>query len=249
MMFFFKKPKVVLDCFTYSEAVAMAAPIQKASAYLPEWWKNLSGQYYEDNNKLLVRTTSKLCPGIIDYYTNSIALPTWCEFKIAPNPDGSYSWVFPDQETTAIVHPIAQYEGFVDRHEFGHIKIESPWIFMCKENINWMWSQPTYNFGTNMDKIFILPGVNNYSQNVTVSVNMMINVKQPSLIEVGVNEPLVHITPLTERQVEIKRHVITEQEFDRLRKLNRRTTFVNSSKKTAKLREENKECPYTGGSK
>lgn len=249
MIFFFKKPKIVLDCFTDSEAIAMTAPIEKASAYLPEWWKRLDRYYYIDESRLSPRQTSKTCPGIIDYYTTAIALPSWCEFKIETHADGSYNWMFSDHETKAVDHPTEQYAGFVKRNEFGHVKIESPWLFRCKEDINWMWSQPTYNFGSTMDKLFILPGITNYLKTGAVNVNLMVNLREPSLIEVGVNEPLVHITPLTEKQVEIKRHVIDRAELEALSRLDRRTTFLNSAKRTAKAREEHKGCPYTGGFK
>ena len=39
MFFWFKKPKVILECFTTEEIVYEHAKIDSAVKFFPDWWK------------------------------------------------------------------------------------------------------------------------------------------------------------------------------------------------------------------
>ena len=75
MFHFFKKNKVVVDCFTNIPAVYDNCKINYGAHYFPDWWKE-TPKYIDNNN------TIKSCRGFIDYYKTGLVIPSWFEADI-----------------------------------------------------------------------------------------------------------------------------------------------------------------------
>ena len=61
-MFFIKRSKIVVDCFTHSLNAYDLFPIAKATEYYPDWWKATPNSHLVDN--LFHKATIKSCSGL-----------------------------------------------------------------------------------------------------------------------------------------------------------------------------------------
>jgi hypothetical protein len=241
-MFFFKKSKIVIDCFTLSETIAKTSPIDLAIKYMPDWWKQLPNTF-EAEGTFWPSATMRSCTGVVDYYKKSIALPLWSDLAIAVQ-DKQIFWQFADQNTFATSHPPQQYGYNWPLNEFQHLKIDTPWIFRTKEDISWVWSCPTYNI-QHLNDYTLMPGITNFSHIGTPNINLMLNVKEDKKYILPVNHVMAHLTPLTEKKIEVVRHVIDPKEYDKINKdTHSRISFLNSYLKTKQLTEKHSKCPF-----
>jgi hypothetical protein len=213
--FFIKKKPLVLDCFTYSSHAYDYAKIDDASKYIPDWWKNTP-----KINEKTQEATIKSCHGFTEFFNRGIVIPSWfeLELKIENKELKTWQWNCSSSDfTTSDSHTNSQFDFFAN--EFGHnIKITSPWLFKMKENIQFVWSQPTWNMRNNLFKMSILPGVINFKTQYATHINYLVENKdyeQICLIEPMT--PLVILHALTEKNIVIKNHLISSEEFIRQR--------------------------------
>jgi hypothetical protein len=235
MIFKFPKKKIVLDCFTYSEAVAIRTPISPASQHMPEWWKELP----RTETSLTLKRNMKRCSGLIDYYKASIAIPLWSDLAISVEGQ-EYSWQFADMSSSANIHPAYQRGTWLPESEYGHVKLESPWLLTEKEGINWVWTQPVYGFDA-PDRVIAPPAILNFYYQNTASVNLMLGFHRQGKFILPVGLPMAFITPMSDRKVDVKIHVVTKEQF--FSKKLSCVVFDNSYWKTVKLIDAQK-CPF-----
>lgn len=241
MIFRFPQKKIVLDCFTDNSSVIELAPVLPAVKLIPDWWKNLPQSMF-DEETLNGVTTMKNCVGMVDYYAKSIAIPMWCDVSIKINKNKTYNWQFADRISKAEVHNIEeQAKGFLPEH--GHLKLVSPWLFKTKENINWVWSHPTYNYANNAD-ITSLPAISNYYHQNGSNINMMINLNSAKTIVIPHLTPVALLTPMSDRKVEVVRHLVSTEEFQKITNRNTTITFINKYKKIIKTKKQLGNCPF-----
>jgi len=175
MIFKFPKKKLVLDCFTFNELILQTAPIASAAKHIPDWWRKLPNGVPHPDGFFPV-ATMKNCIGMVDYYRHSVAMPIWTDLKIKVDGE-NYFWQFSDFTTTAHVHEIGkQATGFCPSH--GHIKILSPWHIKTKEDVNWVWSQPTYSFEESLFDLKVLPGMFNFYFQHSSNINILVPLNQ-----------------------------------------------------------------------
>ena len=81
MIFFFKKKKKVIDCFTSNQMVYEQFPIAKANEYIPDWYKKLNATYSTNvpNTLREKAATVKRCPGISNLFNEGFILPLWSD--------------------------------------------------------------------------------------------------------------------------------------------------------------------------
>lgn len=224
MIFLFKPRKIILDCFTKSHILNKLAPIDYAVKFYPKWWKDLPNDY--DHNFIKAPTMRK-CMGLIDYYKHSICIPMWNEIAVNVDKNRNYNWQFADFNSTATVHDAKQRGSYMPSNNYGHIKLESPWKIKTKEDINWVWSQPTYNFDAPENAV-VLPGVINFKHQHASNINFMFDITEPKTFYIETNQPMAFITPMDERKVVLKRHVVDDKEFSKLWDSYGRSSFLNS---------------------
>jgi len=233
----FKKKEIVLDCFTADAFVYDNAKINYANKFIPDWWKDTPPVVQGDR-------TIRNCRGIIDFYSTGIVIPSWFEMQY----DGVDNYLTSCTVDTSGSHPNHQYEGFVG--DGKNMKLHSPWVFRCNRNINFTWTQPTWNNRDSIDRYTILPAVVNYKYQFHTNISLfMTNKDQKKGTVIEPLTPLVILHPMTEEKVIIKNHLVDEREYERITGINK--IFIgfdslneqNKRKKFIK-RVDELNCPY-----
>jgi|688.fasta_scaffold05264_6 hypothetical protein len=244
MIFLFPKREIVLDCFIAEEAIAKRAPIEKSMKYIPDWWKELPKEYYIGNN-FFPSPTMKHCAGMVDYYRNSVTIPLWSDLALRGFAGGGCDWQFADGNSRIESHPVEQRANFLSNGNYTHVKLLNPWQLRTDESIKWVWSQPTYNF-VDPEHFFVLPGSLDFSKQHQAHINLMLNVTVEKQLLIKLGQPMVHITPMSDRKVKVVRHVIPKAEYEHMFIL-RPSKFINSYNVANKLASKFSTCPFKKG--
>lgn len=231
-MFWFKRKKIIIDCFTTDPFAYEYTKISPASQYVPEWWKKLPLQ--NKDKQEYVSGTMKHCRGFTNLFGNSFVIPFWgfAEIDVSDDSTKLFEWnsnynFVEDKLDSVIVHPSKQYEGFVDSNKFFHIKITSPWFLKSKDSVEFMVHDPLWN-RSDLTSYSVLPGVLDFKYQHSTNVNLMIEFKQQSRkINFSHSDVVCMLTPLSEREVVLNHHLIDKGD---LRKINHASRFYNIGK-------------------
>lgn len=239
MLFKFKEKPVVLNCYTNSPVLHDLFCIQKATNFYPEFWKELDKSIYSEN-QIAPASTLKSCSGFIDYYKHGFVMPLWSDFVVKVNSDGKYFWEFADETTTGVVHPYVQRKGFLEN--YGHIKIRNPWFISCDEDIKWSCTFPSWN-NQNLINFVVPPSVLEFKYQNSLNCNLFFPIPQKTTIyEINCGQPIIHLLPLTNREVIIKNNLVSDSEISNLNKYKKAFSFNGWHLKKRKL--NGKGCPF-----
>jgi hypothetical protein len=246
MFFFFKKKPVYLDCFT-THTGAFHAPVDYSYRFYPDWWKLLEKTVTdEEYGDLGVENpTMKNCVGFIDFFKNSITVPMWSDFslRLGTKYRPGYNWKFADDFSRIEVHKPMQWGSFFPENKYLHGKFVSPWKFKCKENIYFQKCGPFYNI-LNPHLIMFPPGLLEFKYQAAVNVNfLLVPQNEECNMFMKYYDPLVHFTPLTERPVKLKIHLVSHEEYEKIG-----LTFVSFNRNYYKMKRASKNssvCPFT----
>lgn len=209
MFFFFKKPTVTIDAFVpdnYAFALEYA-PIQKASKFLPEWFKNLPSL---NKNIDKVKKNVKGCPGFISSLTDGFIVPMWCDLRLEWNQEDFY-YAFSDRLSAIKFHSNEQASGFLDNYWI--LKVESPWLFSFSKHTKINQLPLTYFLGLDYP-IKTLHGsqFTRSKFNALFSNNFFIIKKsEPEKITFKFNTPFVHFTLSSEQNYKLNCHIDTKK--------------------------------------
>lgn len=243
-MFWFKRKKIVVDAFVKEHKYIKYAPIDKASKFFPQWFKDTPSTH--QSNLIFPTTTIRLCNGVIDMYKAGLMLPLWTDIAVQVENKILQS-VASDGETFITMHDPEQWKTFVNPQDFGHMKIESPWALHTKEDIQWIFQKPFWSSQPE-DPIIITPGVINYKYQSATNINIFVNLKTNFNKILQFKEPIIQIIPLTEKEIIIKHQVVNQQEWNKYKIPH--PSFINSYKKSIDSEKANKKkCPFGFGSK
>lgn len=234
------KPSTVhVDCFTNLSVAYNYAKIDYASNFYPEWWKKLSKETFPPPRRVPA-PTMKTCQGIINLYQNNLIMPMWTDTIIQTTENSidvqfAEHWAW-DQ------HPYEQREGYLKAYH--HAKIRSPWLFKSKKEIYWSFQKPMYNFDNPLEYI-IFDGVVDFKYQYTTNINMAFK-KMNKQTKIPFNQPLLLMTPHTEKRLVFKNHFLSKEEFLTLAEDGGgTTTFVNKYLTNKKIRQsQEKKCPF-----
>jgi hypothetical protein len=245
MIFFFKKPKLVVECFTTLDRLQKVG-IPKANNFIPDWWKTVDKSLWKSSkhsDMAVPYPTMKTCPGFTDLYKRGNILPLWTELLIESDHFG-YKWEFAGNNKNINIerHSPDQYaskEYTEDFKSLHHVKLNSPWIFKCKKDTPFLAIEPVYNNLLSTYGIKYLPGVLNFKDQHGTNVNFFIPANINS-IKMFYMDPLYHFICLdNDVNVEFKSILISQNEHDDLsRNMGFRTSFLNDYKKSSK-------CPFS----
>jgi hypothetical protein len=248
-MFLFRNKKIVVDAFTNYAEVHQHFSIQRSTNHYPDWWKALPKTYETKtfHNVNIELPTTKTCVGIINYFKNSFTMPLWSDVVLQTEEDGSYVYEFSARNSLGIeTHPKSQYG-----HEFDnyiHMKFLAPWVLTEKTGVNFLAAAPTWNLSQHLNDIHILPGIIDFKYQYAMHVNMFLPKKQ-NRIFLESEMPFLNLIPLTEKEVEFRTHLISNEEFVRKQNITGATTsFIRKYFKNKKRMEtQNRSgCPFTG---
>lgn len=215
MMFWFKKKKVVLDCFTVDPFSYEFAAIAPATKYYPNWWQELpSINEAIQNDAVRKFVTMKHCRGFTDLFKSSYMIPFWGHLKILVDEnqsvfkwDANYSWN--ENLKQVVEHSRNQFTGFVGEN-FQHLKLTSPWHFRTNKYLKFMMSDPIW-CRKDLTSYSVLPGVVDYKYQLGSNINLMVEYKDGERsIKFKPGDPIAMLTPLTEDDIELKCHLISE---------------------------------------
>lgn len=247
-MFLFKKKKVILNCYTYRSDVFAYFPIEKATKSFPNWWKELPNSYSPDG--LQEVGTMKGCAGFTSYYQNAISLPLWSDCIIkASESEKSFEWAFSDHATEVSPHSPEQIGNYLrdGNSTYAQMKIISPWALHCDEEINFVFSGNPWAM-SNPERVIIPPGVVNYKYQFVTNINLFLRVIGDQTTKLDAGSSLIHIFPMTEREVEIRSHFVDKKEWNALTELGTRNFSLKTyykHRQVLKDREKAGTCPMS----
>lgn len=229
-MIFFKKTKIVIDAFTDNASVFNYHPIEKATKFIPSWWKSLPTSVERPYRDMMMdEPTIKKCAGFTSLFKEGFILPSWTDIQIKTT-DNSYTF----KVALSFIEPALQHhetwqygETFND---YIHLKIISPWFLKCKESVEFACVQPSWNLVNHWSDIQILPGVIDFKYQTSVNVNMFL-AKNREKIFINAGTPLYHILPLTDKEVIIKNHLVDTTEMNKIFVETRYGSFNDSWRK------------------
>ena len=206
-MFLFKRKEVIVDCFTYSDDAYKYAQINKASNYIPKWFY----QKHQLEIDGMVANSVKNCPALTSYFNKGFIMPMWCDVSIVSTLK-DFKVVFANPGYNFEQHPTNQWENFKDASKEFHIKLLSPWVLKSKDDTEFLLTKPQWRKSNDLD---VLTGVVNYKHQHGTHVNMFLPIANKTY-DIKYNEPLIHIIPLTEKNVVLKHHLIDKKEWDKI---------------------------------
>ena len=236
MIHFLKRAKIHLDVFTANRSVMEYAAVVNAMEVVPEWWKKLPKQTFLPNS-FFPSSTMKTCAGLQDYYARSVAIPLWSELYVSVF-NGNYEWQFSDSTTQGIVHGEHQYEGYLTSSPYGHLKIESPWVFTTKQNIDWLLTDPIYS-RENLSSYTVTPGILNFSKQIGTNLQLFIDLSKNHTFNIPFRTPFM-FTPLSDKEIVIHRHLLDNEKMNSLKQKFTTVTFTNKYRATLKA----SKCPF-----
>lgn len=251
MFFWFKKKKVILNCYTFSNIAYEYSPIDRLVNYIPEWFRKT--KKHEDV------LTIKNCIGILDYYKKGIALSSWNYFDIKIDNSG-YQWstaLDSGLKSDVTEHFPSEFKKF-EFDSFGNrisnLKIVSPWIFFCDKNKYFLFSSPMYNIRDMFTHMTLMPGVIEFKYNHDTNINYMVSsTKDPVHINLKLMTPLVGLFPLFDDELEIRNHLVSVEEYNNLNKMQSILTdairkmpfnFYKEKKRIVDSLDSRNKCPF-----
>lgn len=243
-MFFFKKKPLVVDAFI-TEQFAHAydyTPIDYAKKFYPDWWKTLPKTEFDWTTMGRINQSMKGCPGFIDHYNNGLIIPMWSELALKTIGPEAWRYQFSDLVSVCESHDISQRAGFYPDHI--NVKIMSPWFLRSEKSVYWNY-QPAFWNSTEPTGYQVAPGTVDYYYQNSTHINMLVPQHQQITIPVG--QPMAHIVPLSERPLELRRHLVTEGEFKRV--FIKKVSFTNHYYKFKKIMDKKEDtkskCPFS----
>jgi hypothetical protein len=244
--FFFKKSKIVVDCFTTNLNASELFPIQESTNFFPDWWKNLPKFHsVPDNNGLEIqRPTMKGCDGFTALYQQGFMIPLWSDLIIETHQNG-FRYNFADQELSKIGNH--DYEQMSTEFlPYIQFKIQSPWYLKEKTGVKFLMTQPSYNHVRALLDWHMMPGVIDFKYQHASNINLL--APRGRRFEMFAGQPLAHLIPLSDLAVEIKTHVIKNDDLEGLKLLNNNYPFFNGAyrkmKKIIDSQESKSKCPF-----
>ena len=245
MIFFFKPKTIQLDCFTTRPDVHDFYPVNYTNKFYPNWWKKMPKLITNPKNPW-GSATLKACTGLNNFYSTGLTIPLWSDLFLDFLSDGNVAWQFADYTTLVNPHPPSQMEGYIDLRKYYHLKINSPWAFRCKEDVNFAWTQNTWSFDE-PDNIIIPPAIIDYKYQRGVNINFFgrrTKINSNFIIKAG--QPMVNIIPLSERKLKIHTHLVDNFEYSKITSVSGSFSFHSNYpliKQLIKNKEKEKKCP------
>ena len=248
-MFWFKRKKIVVDCFTQHPTIYELYKPQAAIKFIPNGWKKLPKTvkikpYEQQDPESKIEfdsATMKKCIGFINLFSNGFIIPNWCDVKIEIKSDGSFMY-HAGGDFIANQHP--SFQKWTDLYEdYGHVKFGSPWLLYEKSGVQFTWNQCDWHKTDLIDKFKIVSGVIDYKYQHQTNINMFI--KRNTVLEFDAGEPMVHLIPISDREVKIKTHLLDPAEFIKIDRTP--TQYINQYNTWKKTIDSNRKCPFGFG--
>jgi len=244
--FFHRRNKIVLDCFTSNASAFNYTPIVKAIKTVPDWWKSLPNPgngtvFIEENEDSGSHKNMKRCYGFIELYKRGFILEHWCDTNIGTEYDKigfNYSNGHPPGS-----HNSSQYNNSFK--DYWHLKLASPWHIKEKTGVKFMWIGASWSFED--IPAIVMPGIFDFKYQTATNCNMFIpKTTERKEFTIKLGQPLMHGIPLSENNIEIKNHLVTEEELKKMQLFSGNFTGFPYTVSLLKRNEKRnkKKCPF-----
>jgi hypothetical protein len=252
-MFWFKRKKLVIDAFTTHAGVYNFYPITHMKDAYPDWWKKLPPAVNETTpyGVSVPMATIKKCDGLLALYARGFNIPLWTDLIIKTQTNGAYSY--------QVALNISASGGESEQHSFSqmgpefndliHFKLCNAWNFSEKTGVEFHFTSAWWNQIKLLPYMHVPQAIVNYKYQISTEINLFFS-KIDQTIELAAGQPMIQLIPLTEHDMDIRCHLISQQEMDKRNALHQNTTFQNSYKlKKRALQDKEKKCPFGFGKK
>ncbi len=224
--FFFKKPKIYIDCFTSNLNAFELFPIQESVNFYPDWWKTLPKTHTSiaEEGIEIQRPTMKSCDGFTALYQKGFMIPLWSDLVIETQQNG-YRYRFADDTSDISSHDFNQMSK--EFMAYIHFKITSPWRIREKEGIKFLFFQPSYNHIRTLLEWHVVPGMVDFKYQYATNINFL--TAKNRRFELSAGLPLVHLVPLTEKEIVVRTHIVDKNNHDEMKLFNDMYPFFSGS--------------------
>lgn len=205
-----------MDAFTHSVEAFDLFRVDRASMFIPDWWRSLDKDPTIDG--FIPSKNMRGCSGFSSLYQKGFIIPLWTDAAISlGGKDTDYiRWQFADNKTKAEIHPQVSRGNYLPETDYCLIKIESPWLFKTKEDVKWSFIQPTWN-NPSPETFLLPPGMVDYKYQHYTNINIVLpRAQDPKTVMLSAGLPMAHVVPLTEKNVELRYHRVDEKEWNTL---------------------------------
>lgn len=247
-MIFFKKSKIVVDTFTCSSMAYEWFPIESAQKYIPEWWKKLPSSYELKNPSTLKDTalTIKKCPGVVDLFTTGFIMPLWTDLVMVLTPEQNmFNYEFAARSPYWFID-LNEHRQYLNAFEnkFLQAKITSPWCVKEKDGVQFTLLEPTWMMD-DPNAVTIVPGILDFKYQNNINVNVFLKMSATGTrVDLKAGSPLAHFIPLSDKKVEVKNHLVSEQEYKNLNDAAQPFSFSRSFITRKKIINARSKCPF-----
>ena len=215
-MVLFRNKKIHIDCFTSVGIYATDNPIQKASNFIPEWWKKLTPNVtFKDTNQVEIeKPTMRSCMGLIDLYRAGFIIPMWSDlnFKIQNN---DFFYQFASNMGEINHHLPFQYNNAYKN--LVHFKIVVPWYFREKTGVQFLATGCVWSSLEKMPKISLLNGVLNFKYQAMCNINGFVSLEgQPYQYNIEAGTPMMHLIPMSDKDIQLHIHTLSDTDFNKM---------------------------------
>jgi len=218
-MFFFKRKKVTVDCFISNPTTHSLFRPDYANKFFPKGFKQLPAfvdvKANDDPKSRLTTSvpTLKRCVGITNLFNEGFILPAWTDFDIEMLRDGRFYKQDPMMMLDANPHPpFMMWEDLYKGYQ--HVKISSPWLIVENKGIRFTWNQCDWHNTDRIENFHLLSAVIDFKAQHNSHVNAFI--KKGTITHVKAGDPLVHIVPITDKELDLQCHLIDDAEYNKL---------------------------------
>jgi hypothetical protein len=221
-MFIFKQRKIVVDCFVNQAIVVEECPIKRSSAYTPQWWKDLEVAPTRSIGFGIDMPfpTMKTCSGFVYLFSNSWTIPLWTDLIVTTTEEGTWNYCVARTIEKIGLESVNSH----NRRQFGksfenhiHLKFESPWIISDKASVKFLFASADWNLISEYPDLRIPLGLINFKDTSHPNVNAFVP-KKNATYSLSAGTPMVYLIPLTERKVEFKNHLVSDEEYAKMSK-------------------------------
>jgi hypothetical protein len=148
----------------------------------------------------------------------------------------------------AVPHPGWQRGSFLPEREFSHLKLVSPWLGFSTSDIKWQLLQCIWNT-ENPHDVIIPPGILEFKHQHAINVNAFFRKTDTVRVHsLAFGSPAIQLLPITEREVSVRCHVVSREEWQRRNAAARSISFSGTYKKykDAAAKREQRKCPFSG---
>lgn len=243
MTFFsFKQKPIELIAYTDSTALAEMFPIVKGSSSMPNYYKTMPHKTDAPNkapfeNTLNYKSTIRSCYGINQFHLTGFVMPLWSDYSVVVG-KGGVSCISPNSLWEN--HAPAQSSGVLD--SYHTIKLISPWVLRCKENVKFMMLQNYYAHNSN--EWSMPPGIVDFKhQSGTHNFLMLKKQEETKELIFNAGTPLMRLIPLTEREVVLRVELVDD--VDKKTIVPSTLFFFNGMSRLIKQAEKQEsQCPF-----